>query len=119
MSYFKGNNQQKAQMQDPASYTAPKLSKGMPVDMYLFVNEHRQVPQGRYNMKDLIWAEVSGGILKACCLSACAASSRSCCARDSTLKSMTFVIILTSRRAYLWLSLLQCATNLLILLYPQ
>ncbi|KAF5833872.1 transmembrane protein [Dunaliella salina] len=57
MSYFRGNNQKTAQTQDPAAFTAPKFSKGTSVDMYLFVNERWHVPQGRYDMKDLLWSE--------------------------------------------------------------
>eukprot|EP00967_Tisochrysis_lutea_P048781 scaffold59671_cov20-Tisochrysis_lutea.AAC.4 len=59
-----GNNQQKAQTQDPASFIAPKFSKGSLVDMYLFVNEQWRVPQGRYNMADLLWSEVSSDKLE-------------------------------------------------------
>lgn len=59
MTYFTGNNQQKAKMnKDPAAYTLPKVTKGMPVDMYLFINQEQYVPQGRYDMSDLVWSEV-------------------------------------------------------------
>jgi hypothetical protein len=58
MSYFRGNNQQKAQTQDPTAFTVPMFTKGTLVDMYMFINQDWHVPQGRYDMNDLVWSEV-------------------------------------------------------------
>lgn len=61
MSYFRGSQEKDAKMAGPAvfaNHVHPKFSKGTPVDMYLFINQQQQVPQGRFDMRDLVWSEV-------------------------------------------------------------
>mmetsp|Transcript_13857 Transcript_13857/g.24278 ORF Transcript_13857/g.24278 Transcript_13857/m.24278 type:complete len:620 (+) Transcript_13857:140-1999(+) len=56
MSWFKGDKTKTAS-KEPQLYSSPKFIKGQLVDMYVFLTEQDVVPDGRFNMADLVWSE--------------------------------------------------------------